>query len=222
MRKLLGGIIVSTMAITSINAHEVWLELDKKKDEAKLYFGHFAGKQTEGGKKFKRINEGITYPKDLVKDVKRNDNNIRYTLNKQSDMVVVRSSEPRQARDSELMVKRVSYSKAGRTQTNAITDFDIVPTKKNSNTFKVIYKDKAAQKTKITVISPTEWEKTFRPNKEGEFTIHTPWIGEYLIKASFEDETKGEIDNKAYDKTLHSMSYTIVQDNGIAWNSSKK
>ena len=221
MKKLLGSILLSSFAITGMNAHEVWLDLDDKKTEAKLYFGHFAGNKIEGGKKFERIKEGVTYPKGLVKDVKRNENNIVYSLSKKSDIIAIRESKPREARNSKTIVKRISYSKAGRTGTKAITAFDIVPIEENSNTFKVVYNNDVVKESKIIVISPTEWTKNFITNDKGEFTIQTPWNGTYLIKASYEDDTKNETGKEVYDKKVHSLTYTIKETQGLPWEHTK-
>ncbi|QKF76921.1 DUF4198 domain-containing protein [Arcobacter defluvii] len=218
MKKLVYLIFLSLFATISLNAHEIWLELDDKKDEAKLFFGHFDGKQLESGEKFSRIKEGEVYPTELLKEVKKNNNNITYVLNKKGDITIVRTSEPRKARDSEIIENKIAYSKAGRTNTQVVTDFDIIPIEKNSNTFKIVFKNEPIKKSKIRVISPTGWEKTFDSNDKGEFTIHTPWIGKYLIQANFEDETKGEIDGKEYDKTIHAITYTIDVEQGIPWN----
>jgi hypothetical protein len=217
LKRLINSMLISSIAILSVNAHEIWLELDDKKDEAKLYFGHFDGKQLESGEKFSRIKEGVSYPTDLVKEVKRNDNNVTYTLNKKSDIAVVRTNEPRKARDSEIIENKIAYTKAGRTSIQSIVDFDIVPVAKDSNTFKLLFKNEPIKKSKIVVISPTGWEKTFQSNDNGEFTIHTPWIGKYLLKADLEDNTKGEIDGKVFDKTVHSMIYSIDVTQGLPW-----
>ena len=199
MKKLVYSILLSSLAVVSANAHEIWLELDEKKNEAKLFFGDFDGKQTESGEKFARIKEGVSYPADLVKDVKRDNNSITYTLSKKSDIVVIRTSEPRKARDSELIENKIAYTKAGRTSLESIVDFDIVPVSKDSNSFKLVFKNVPIKKSKVTDISPTGWEKTFEVNDKGEFTFHTPWIGKYLLQASLEDEIKGEVDGKVFD-----------------------
>lgn len=221
MKKLVYSMLLSSIAVVSINAHEIWLELDEKKNEAKLFFGHFDGKQTESGEKFSRIKEGISYPADLVKEVKRNDNNVTYTLSKKSDIAVVRTSEARKARDSEIVENKIAYTKAGRTSTESIIDLDIVPVIKDSNSFKILFKNEPIKKSKVKVISPTGWEKTFQSSDKGEFTIHTPWIGKYLLQASLEDETKGEVDGKAFDKTVHSIAYTIDVSQGLPWETKK-
>ncbi len=126
MKKLVYTMMLSSIAILGANAHEVWLKLDDKKNEAQLFFGHFADNQKESGEKFERIKEGVTYPKDLVKEIKRNNDNITYTLSKKSDIVVVQEGEPRKNRDTGITTKRIAYIKAGRTTTEVITAFDIV------------------------------------------------------------------------------------------------
>ncbi|MCG3703998.1 DUF4198 domain-containing protein [Aliarcobacter butzleri] len=221
MKKLVYTMMLSSIVILGANAHEVWLKLDDKKNEAQLFFGHFADNQKESGEKFERIKEGVTYPKDLVKEIKRNNDNITYTLSKKSDIVVVQESEPRKNRDTGITTKRIAYIKAGRTTTEVIIAFDIVPIEKNSNTFKLVYNNQGVKKSEIKVISPTGWEKTFMTDDNGDFTIITPWKGPYLIQAKYEDETKGEVDGKAYDKTVHVMTYTIENNQGLSWEIKK-
>lgn len=218
MKKLVYSIFLLSISLVSINAHEIWLELDSKKDEAKLFFGDFDSRQLENGERFSRIKEGVSYPQDLVTEVKRNDNNVTYTLNKKSDIAVIRTSEPKKARDSEIIENKIAYTKAGRTLTESIIDFDIVPLKKDSNSFKIVFKNEPIKKSKVKVISPTGWEKTFDSDDKGEFTIHTPWIGQYLLQANLEDNTKGEVEGKTFDKTVHSIVYTIDVNQGIPWN----
>ncbi|MFW0696419.1 hypothetical protein ACN09X_08525 [Aliarcobacter butzleri] len=221
MKKLVYIMMSLSVIVLGANAHEVWLKLDDKKNEAQLFFGHFADNQKESGEKFKRIKEGVTYPKDLIKEIKRNNDNITYTLSKKSDIVVVQESEPRKNRDTGITTKRIAYIKAGRTTTEVITAFDIVPIEKNSNTFKLVYNNQGVKKSEIKVVSPTGWEKTFMTDDNGDFTIITPWKGSYLIQAKYEDETKGEVDGKAYDKTVHVMTYTIENNQGLSWEIKK-
>ncbi|MFY4749265.1 hypothetical protein ACOTWV_04890 [Aliarcobacter butzleri] len=221
MKKLVYIMMSLSVIVLGANAHEVWLKLDDKKNEAQLFFGHFADNQKESGEKFERIKEGVTYPKDLVKEIKRNNDNITYTLSKKSDIVVVQESEPRKNRDTGITTKRIAYIKAGRTTIEVITAFDIVPIEKNSNTFKLVYNNQGVKKSEIKVISPTGWEKAFMTDDNGDFTIITPWKGSYLIQAKYEDETKGEVDGKAYDKTVHVMTYTIENNQGLSWEIKK-
>lgn len=220
MKKLVYSMMLSSMVVLGANAHEIWLKQSEDKKEAKLFFGHFADDEKESGEKFERIKEGVAYPKDAIKEVKRNNDNITYSLSKKSDIIVVQEGEPRKSREAGITTKRVVYSKAGVENKEAITALDIVPIEK-TNSFKLLYNNEVLAKKDVKVISPTSWEKTFTTNDKGEFTIHTPWIGFYLIEANFEDDTKGEVDGKAYDKTVHAISYTIENTQGLTWKINK-
>lgn len=85
----------------------------------------------------------------------------------------------------------------------------------------MVYNNQVVKKSEIKVVSPTGWEKTFMTDDNGEFTISTPWKGSYLIQAKFEDETKGETDGKAYDKTVHALTYIIENNQGLTWEVKK-
>jgi uncharacterized GH25 family protein len=221
LKKIIYSILLSAIAVLNANAHGIWLELDDKKDEAKLYFGEWENGKAEGADKLKRIKGEDVYPKELVKEIIRKDNYISYNLTKKSDFAVIEAGEPRKSKNDDTISRKISYAKAGRINTNSIIAFDVIPVKENSNTFKLVYNNEAMVKTNVTVISPTKWEKTFRTDDKGEFTIHTPWVGKYLIEVSFEDLTKGEVDGKPYDKTVHSLSYMIEVNQGLPWDSKK-
>ncbi|RBQ29677.1 DUF4198 domain-containing protein [Aliarcobacter vitoriensis] len=221
MKKFVYSMMLSSAVVVGASAHEVWLELDSKKNEAQLFFGHFDIKEKESGEKFAKIKEGVAYPKDLLKDVKRNDNNVTYTFSKATDVVVVREDAPRKSRAEGITTKRISYSKAGITSKDAITKFDIVPVDASKNIFKIVFDNKPLAKTKVTAISPTGWTKTFSSDEKGEFTVETPWKGGYLLQTSFEDETKGEEDGVAFDKTVHALSLNITITQGLPWEVKK-
>ena len=98
---------------------------------------------------------------------------------------MVETGEPRLNKKYTSNSLEKCYAKTGRTNTDTLANFDLVPVEKNSNTFKLLF-DKKNVKTKVTVVSPTKWEKSFYTNEQGEVTISTPWIGTYLLETSFE------------------------------------
>mgnify|MGYP000207943852 CR=1 FL=1 len=120
MKKLIYSILFSSLAVLNANAHGIWVEFDEKKDEAKLYFGEWENGKAESGEKLQRIKADNFYPKELVKEVVRKDAYISYSLGKKDDFAVVEIGEPRKAKDSEIISKKISYAKTGRTNTNSI------------------------------------------------------------------------------------------------------
>lgn len=216
MKKLVYGVLTSAILLSSASAHEIWIEKDKK-NEANIYFGEFADGEKEGAKFLDRLKADTFYPRDIVKDIKREDNSISLKLSKDSDLVLVEVGEPRLNKNTQVTARKISYAKTGRTNTDILSNFDLVPLEKNSNTFKLIFDKKQMPKTKVTVVSPTKWEKSFYTNEQGEVTISTPWIGTYLLEASFEDNTKSEVDGKSFDKTIHAITHTIKVEQGLPW-----
>lgn len=216
MKKLVYGVLTSAILLSSASAHEIWIEKDKK-NEANIYFGEFADGEKEGAKFLDRLKADTFYPKDIVKDIKRGENSISLTLSKDSDLVLVEASEPRLNKNTQVTARKISYAKTGRADTNVLANFDLVPLEKNSNTFKLVFDNKPMPKTKVTVVSPTKWEKSFYTNEQGEVTISTPWKGTYLLEASFEDNTKGEVDGKVFDKTIYAITHTIKVEQGLPW-----
>ena len=216
MKNIVYGFVASALLLTSVNAHDIWVEKNDK-NQAQIFFGEFADNEKEGAKFLDRIKAETFYPQGIVKDVKRAENSIDLTLTKNSDLMLVEAGEPRVNKNTNEATRKISYAKSGREGTTALANFDLVPVEKNSNTFKLILDEKALAKTKITVISPTKWEKSFFTNEQGEVTITTPWKGTYLIEARSADLTKGEVAGKAYDKTINALTYSINVEQGIAW-----
>ncbi|PRM88788.1 hypothetical protein CJ671_08415 [Aliarcobacter cryaerophilus] len=216
MKKIVYGVLASAIFLSSGTAHEIWIEKDKK-NEANIFFGEFADGKKEGAKFLDRLKLDTFYPKDIVKDIKKEDNSVFLTLSKDSDLVLVEVGEPRLNKNTQVTARKISYAKTGRTNTDVLANFDLVPLEKNSNTFKLLFDKKPMPKTKVTVVSPTKWEKSFYTNEQGEVTISTPWIGTYLLEASFEDNTKGELNGKAFDKTIYAITHTIKVEQGLPW-----
>ena len=216
MKKLVYGVLTSAILLSNANSHEIWIEKDKK-NEANIFFGEFEKKKKEGAKFLDRLKVDTFYPKDIVKNITRKENSIVVGLSKDSDLILVETGEPRLNKNTQVTARKISYAKTGRTNTDTLANFDLVPVEKNSNTFKLLFDKKPMSKTKVTVVSPTKWEKSFYTNEQGEVTISTPWIGTYLLETSFEDNSKGEVDGKSFDKTIHAITYTIKVEQGLPW-----
>ena len=215
MKNMVYSLVVSTLLLTSANAHEIWVE--KNKTDAQIFFGEFVDDLKEGVNFLDRVKAENFFPKEIVKEVKRSQKSIDLVLTKDSDFMLVEAGLPRVNKRTLESIRKISYANSGRESTQALANFDLVPLEKNSNTFKLLLDDKAMPNTKVTVISPSKWEKSFYTNDQVEVTILTPWKGTYLIEARYEDPTKGEVDGKAYTKTINVLTYSISVDQGIIW-----
>lgn len=86
---------------------------------------------------------------------------------------------------------------------------DIVP--EGGMKLKVLKDGKPAADTKLVVLAPNGWSRTFESDKNGGVQIQAPWPGLYLLKATWEDKAPGEFGGKKYGSANHSSTLTFVK-----------
>ena len=69
MKDIVYGFVASALLLTSLNAHDIWVEKNDK-NQAQIFFGEFADNEKEGAKFLDRIKAETFYPQGIVKDVK--------------------------------------------------------------------------------------------------------------------------------------------------------
>ncbi|MDN3671040.1 DUF4198 domain-containing protein [Echinicola jeungdonensis] len=58
--------------------------------------------------------------------------------------------------------------------------------------FKTFFKGSPKAEVKVAAVSPKGWTKEFESDENGELSIETPWKGQYIIEATYTQETSGE------------------------------
>ncbi|MGE8611965.1 DUF4198 domain-containing protein [Achromobacter veterisilvae] len=186
-------------------AHFVWLERSAE-GPAKAYFGEWADDLREkrdgllgkimvspvvtgaDGKALKPSGEGADF--------------IEFATAGKGD---VRLRQPYQFKDT-----LVQYgAKAGREDTAAKLDLELVPAAAGANAFVLQFQGKPLPKTEVTVFGPPKWEKRFWSDENGRIEITTPWPGQYVLEAAHVEEKAGEADGKSYAKIRYVSTLTF-------------
>jgi uncharacterized GH25 family protein len=186
-------------------AHFVWLERSAE-GPAKAYFGEWADDLREkrdgllgkimvspvvtgaDGKALKASGEGADF--------------IEFATAGKGD---VRLRQPYQFKDT-----LVQYgAKAGREDTAAKLDLELVPAAAGANAFVLQFQGKPLPKTEVTVFGPPKWEKRFWSDENGRIEITTPWPGQYVLEAAHVEEQAGEADGKSYAKIRYVSTLTF-------------
>jgi uncharacterized GH25 family protein len=186
-------------------AHFVWLERSAE-GPAKAYFGEWADDLREkrdgllgkimvspvvtgaDGKALKASGEGADF--------------IEFATAGKGD---VRLRQPYQFKDT-----LVQYgAKAGREDTAAKLDLELVPAAAGANAFVLQFQGKPLPKTEVTVFGPPKWEKRVWSDENGRIEITTPWPGQYVLEAAHVEEKAGEADGKSYAKIRYVSTLTF-------------
>jgi hypothetical protein len=216
--------IISAVLLLALNetahAHFLWLERDGD-GPARAYFGEWIDdiREKTGGllDRFKAPRAYLGTSTEPL-PVKRNDNNLEINAKGRGDVRFVDSSVPaREDKEKGGATKTIYYAKAGRAETAAKLDLELVPTVANGNTFLLIFSGAPLPKAELTIIGPSKWEKPLVTDEQGRVTLPTPWAGRYVLEVTHFDEKAGGSGEEKFNRTRHISSLSFMQPNGIRW-----
>lgn len=213
-------LVLITLLAGNAQAHYLWLERDGN-GPAKAYFGEYADDKHEkaGGllDRFTNLRAFLVSPKDLVAVEKRSDGfdiaakgsgDVRAF----DDSIAIRPDADRGGK-----TRTIYYAKAGRSETVAKLDFELVPTTANGKEFTLMLRGAPVPKVELTVFAPSKWAKILETDDNGKVTMPMPWMGRYVVEVvHFESKPGGEGDGK-YDRTRHISSVSFTEPKGMRW-----
>ena len=210
--------------IPSAHAHFVWLERDGE-GPARAYFGEWIDDIREKTcgllDRFKAPRAFLGTSSELL-PVKRNDNNLEINAKGRGDVRFVDSSVPaREDKEKGGATKTIYYAKAGRAETAAKLDLELVPTAANGNTFVLLFFGAPLPKAELTIIGPSKWEKPLVTDEQGRVMLPTPWTGRYVLEVTYFDEKPGGSSEEKFNRTRHISSLSFVQQSGIKWTTKR-
>ena len=218
---MVSAVILLALSQTA-HAHFLWLERDGE-GPARAYFGEWIDdiREKTGGllDRFKAPRAYLGTSTEPL-PVKRNDNNLEINAKGRGDVRFIDSSVPsREDKEKGGATKTIYYAKAGRAETTAKLDLELVPIAANGNTFVLVFLGKPLPKAELTIIGPSKWEKPLVTDEQGQVTLPTPWAGRYVLEVTHFDEKAGGSGAERFDRTRHISSLSFVQESGIPWQS---
>ena len=216
---MISAILLLALSETA-QAHFVWLERDGE-GPARAYFGEWIDdiREKTGGllDRFKAPRAFLGTSSELL-PVTRNDNNLEINAKGRGDVRFVDSGvPPREDKEKGGTTKTIYYAKAGRAETAAKLDLELVPTTANSNTLVLLFFGAPLPKAELTIIGPSKWEKPLATDEQGRVTLPTPWAGRYVLEVTYFDEKAGGSGEEKFNRTRHISSLSFMQPDGIGW-----
>ena len=220
MVQLMISAILLLALSANAHAHFVWLERDGE-GPARAYFGEWIDdvREKTGGllDRFKAPRAFLATSNDLL-PVKRNENNLEINAKGRGDVRFVDSSvPPREDKEKGGATKTIYYAKAGRAETAAKLDLELMPTTANGNTLVLVFFGAPLPKAELTIIGPPKWERPLVTDEQGRVTLPTPWVGRYVLEVTHFDEKAGGSGDEKFNRTRHISSLSFVAQQGIRW-----
>ena len=213
--------ILMLSLINTAHAHYVWLERDGE-GSAYAYFGEWVDdiREKAGG-----LLDRIKAPRAFLGanttplPIKRHDDKLEITASGKGDIRLVENAVPlRNDNEKGGITRTIYYAKAGRSETAAKLDLELVPTAAEGSTLVLLFYGVPLAKTEVTLIGPPKWEKHLTTDEQGRVTLPTPWSGRYVLEVTHFEAKPGGSGNEKFDRSRHITSLSFVQRNGQAWS----
>jgi hypothetical protein len=206
--------------VPSAHAHYVWLEREGD-GPARAYLGEWIDDVREKtGGMLDRIKSPRVFLGASTEPLaaKRNENNLEFQVKGRGDVRLVESSmPPREDKEKGGATKTIYYAKAGRSETTAKLDLELVPTAPNGNTLVLMFLGAPLPKAEVTLVGPSKWQKPLVTDEKGQITLPMPWAGRYVLEVTHFDDKAGGNGNEKFNRTRHISSLSFVQQDGIRW-----
>lgn len=204
-----------TLAITSAQAHEMWLERGEN-GTVRAYLGDVAGQPDTGEDVAKLVDKVRFHTGSKIAEpaVVAHEDHLAATLDHQGDVRLYTDQvwAPWQ-RDDGSYKAAAFQARTGRTETKAIFDLELVPVAAGSDTVTLLFKGAPLPATDVTVVTPDKWQKTFKTDEKGQLTVPVEKTGRFVLYTHHEETgIKREIAGKQVSTLSHIASLSFMAE----------
>ena len=211
IKKTLVTMLLSSFAVAA-SAHQVWVERDAS-GPAKVYVGDVDGERDHGDDVAKLAATTQVFGKDSKQLAKLTTKNeyLEAAVSGSGDVRLIADQvwKPWKNKDGQMQAA-VFNSRAGRTETAAALDFELVPVKANGNVFTLTFKGEPVADKKVSVINPEKWVKGFTTDKEGRVTVPLQGKGRYILMSNYEQKGDLEVAGEKVQKISYTTTLSFV------------
>ncbi|MGE3541563.1 MAG: DUF4198 domain-containing protein [Candidatus Tectimicrobiota bacterium] len=214
------AVVIMCGVVSPALAHFVWLEYDSH-GPARAYFGEWAEdvrEQTGGA--LDRIKSPQAFGATAAEawPIARRADHLEIAVKSGSDVRLRENGlAPRENPREGGKVRTVYYARAGRLETQAQLELELVPTTANGAIFVLMFRGAPLPRASVTVMGPPKWEKPLRTDDQGRLTVPTPWAGRYVLTVAHVENQAGNFHGEAFDRLRHVATLSFVHSEGLPW-----
>jgi hypothetical protein len=196
---------------TQAAAHEIWLE--RHGDTVRAYVGDATGARDQGETLAKLVPTSKLFADDPARAVGVSATadhlaaQATGVLGGKGDLRFYNDQVWAPWKNKEGVLEAAAFqARAGRTETRAVHDFELVPVAEGSDSFTLLFKGRPMPATDVTLINPAFWEKTVKTDAAGRVTVPVSGKGRYILVARHSAPADLEIAGQKVGKLQHIAS----------------
>ena len=217
-------ILVSSLLLLTalqISAHEVWLEQDKS-GSVRVYLGEPGVPDT--GDKIDKLAGSHVFTSDTNDIALLNQLNDHWQANVNDDGDVRLFTESVWqpwainenpwwkfwASDEEHFQGAILQARAGRNETTAKLNFELVPVTKNGNVFTAIFEEKTLANQPVELLSPSKKTIELHTDENGELTVTSEEKGRFILSSVHTVDKEATHSGKQVKSLMYITSLSFV------------
>lgn len=193
-KKSLFTLALSTLAL-SASAHQLWLERDAT-GPVRVYVGDADSAHDKGEEvaKLAATTQVFTTDRKQTAKLVAKEEFLEADVAAAGDVRLSNDQvwKPWKAKDGSYQAA-VFNARAGRTETKAVLDYELVPVAANGNAFTLVFKGQPVAHKTVTVITPDKWSKGFKTDAAGRIDVPVTAKGRYVLVSAHEAPAVGEV-----------------------------
>ena len=194
IQKTLLALAASTLTL-SATAHQLWLERDAT-GPVRVYVGDADSEHDKGAEVARLAATTQVFTTDRAQTAKLavKEEFLEADVAAPGDVRLFNDQvwKPWKAKDGNFQAA-VFNARAGRTETRAVLDYELVPVAAGGNTFTLVFKGQPLANKSVTVITPDKWTKGFKTDAAGRIDVPVSGKGRYVLVSSHEVPATGDV-----------------------------
>ncbi|RIA36608.1 hypothetical protein DFR49_3891 [Hephaestia caeni] len=213
MRIALPFVIAALAFAMPAAAHEVWVERDGQ-GTARIYLGEPALPIPDGGDpEWHRLKQPVVFLSDPARPLAttRHADHLEAVPGDAGDVRVRDDSIFDPWKTDAGMTGAIFYARAGRAESEAKLDLELVPVSAGADAFTVQFRGRPVPGAAVNVITPDRWQKSFTADTDGRIVVPDLGAGRYILGVSHSESAPGTVAGKQVDRLEHISTLTFVR-----------
>lgn len=193
-KKALLAAALSGIAL-SATAHQLWLERDAT-GPVRVYVGDADGEHDKGAEvaKLAATTQVFATDRKQIAKLTAKEEFLEADVAVAGDVRLSNDQvwKPWKAKDGSFQAA-VFNARAGRSETQAVLDYELVPVTAGGNTFTLVFKGQPVANKTVTVITPDKWTKGFKTDAAGRIDVPVTGKGRYVLVSTHEAPAVGDV-----------------------------
>lgn len=194
------------------SAHEVWIERDGA-GPVRLYLQEIDAVMVESDETH-RLQSSVVFTADPARPapLARKTDHFEAAVGGKGDVRLVNDSVFAPWTDAGIKQGQVYHARAGRSETAAKLDFELVPATSGGEAFTLLFRGKPVAASTVTVFSPARWKKAVLTDAAGRFTVPDAGKGRYILVASTQEDVARKMSGEDVARVHHMTTISYSKD----------